>query len=167
MSYICLDCGHIFDEGEQKVYRENHGLPGGYYEEFSVCPVCGGDYEEAAHCVSCGGDFKDENLYDGWCEECLVKMISYDGFLLYALDKDLLADFVFEKIFDMEAPTNVSEQLKNWLVNTYQNAVILQERFKEKSLMQLITDFVCVDEYSKYDFAEWLNDKIKKVTKEG
>ena len=26
--YKCLDCGHIFDDGEQKIIGENHGLPG-------------------------------------------------------------------------------------------------------------------------------------------
>ena len=45
MAYRCLECGHIFDEGEQEVWYEHHpcGM-GTASEEFSGCPLCKGDY---------------------------------------------------------------------------------------------------------------------------
>lgn len=68
--YRCLDCGHVFEEGEQKVYRENvgecHGTPA--YQEFSVCPVCGEDYEEVKPCKICGS-YEHETDED-FCDEC-------------------------------------------------------------------------------------------------
>ena len=67
--YKCNECGHLFEEGEQKVYREKmgecHGFPA--YENFSVCPNCGGDYEEAQACKICG---TYEDVDGDFCMEC-------------------------------------------------------------------------------------------------
>lgn len=62
--YKCLDCGHLFEDGEQRTYRENVGECHGStsFQEFSICPVCGGDYEEIKPCKICG-------TYEHECEE--------------------------------------------------------------------------------------------------
>lgn len=70
--YRCNECGHLFEDGEQRTYRENvgecHGSPS--YQEFSVCPVCGGDYEEVNPCKICGSY---DNKKDGeFCETCKI-----------------------------------------------------------------------------------------------
>jgi hypothetical protein len=73
MSFKCLKCGHIFEDGEEKTYTENYGEPGGkpYLQWFGCCPLCGGDFEEMAKCKVCGEDFsKDELSYYGVCECC-------------------------------------------------------------------------------------------------
>ena len=46
--YICTQCNHIFEEGEQKVIKENQGECFGYptFESSTVCPICEGEYEE-------------------------------------------------------------------------------------------------------------------------
>ena len=46
MSYICLDCGEIFDEPH--TYSENVGEFWGTpaYEDFTECPSCGGGFIE-------------------------------------------------------------------------------------------------------------------------
>lgn len=66
----CKECGHLFEDGEQKTYRENmgecHGSPA--YQEFSVCPVCGEDYEEVKPCKICGS--YDHETDEDFCEEC-------------------------------------------------------------------------------------------------
>lgn len=71
--YKCLNCGHIFSEGEQGSYKENVGEYWGCecYEAHNCCPVCKGDYEEATKCKFCGGVFLDEELNCGMCEECI------------------------------------------------------------------------------------------------
>lgn len=68
--YKCVACGHLFEDGEQKTYRENmgecHGSPA--YQEFSVCPICGEDYEEVKPCKICGS-YEHETGED-FCDEC-------------------------------------------------------------------------------------------------
>lgn len=54
MLYICLECGHVFDEPAR--WEERHGLgpfegPG---EQWSGCPCCRGGYDEAQQCDCCG-----------------------------------------------------------------------------------------------------------------
>lgn len=71
MYYRCLDCGHIFEEGEENTYKQRLGNYGNdtVLEELKVCPKCGGDYEEAKRCAIC-----DEyaHLYFGkkYCYSC-------------------------------------------------------------------------------------------------
>ena len=74
MAFKCLECGQIFEEGEQATWREFmgvcHGSPA--YEEFSGCPICNGDFEETKQCEICGGEFlEDELLGDCVCEDCV------------------------------------------------------------------------------------------------
>ena len=83
MMYRCKDCGNLFEEGEQAVWEETHGLDSPPYEKFSGCPVCKGDYEEVHQCKECGDWHTDDELYDGWCEKCLRDTINYDTFLEY------------------------------------------------------------------------------------
>jgi RecJ-like exonuclease len=73
--YKCVACGHLFEDGEQNVYRENvgecHGSPA--YQEFSVCPICGEDYEEVKPCKICGS-YEHETDED-FCDECQKDII--------------------------------------------------------------------------------------------
>ena len=74
MAYKCLDCGHIFEDGEQATWREYmgecHGSPA--YEEFSGCPICNGEYEETKQCKICGGEFLEDELNGGLvCDVCV------------------------------------------------------------------------------------------------
>ena len=71
MMYRCLGCGHLFEDGEQKTYRENvgecHGSPA--YMDYSVCPVCGEEYEEARRCKLCD-EYSNVETGEDFCEEC-------------------------------------------------------------------------------------------------
>lgn len=75
MSYICLDCGHIFEEGEQITFQENiveyFGVP--CSKKISGCPKCGGEYEESKPCDICGSEHLEEDLNGGLCDECIDK----------------------------------------------------------------------------------------------
>lgn len=76
MAYCCLDCGHIFEEGEQARWEEHHPYGMGYAaEEFSGCPLCKGAYEEAKRCKICGGEFLEDELNNGVCESCIDYLI--------------------------------------------------------------------------------------------
>ena len=71
--YKCLDCGHIFDEGEQKKWTENVGECFGFpaYETFGCCPLCGGGYAETVRCEICGAEYLEDELNGGVCNECI------------------------------------------------------------------------------------------------
>ena len=73
MSFKCLNCGHIFEEGECSNWYEHHPYGMGYAaEEFSGCSICNGDFEETKQCEICGGEFLEDELLGGCvCEECV------------------------------------------------------------------------------------------------
>ena len=72
MAFKCLECGHIFEEGEQARWEETHGLDCQPYEKMSGCPICKGSYEETKQCKICGGEFLEEELNgDCVCDDCV------------------------------------------------------------------------------------------------
>ena len=72
MMFKCIDCGHIFEEGEEGVYYDDRGEFWGVpcRERIMCCPVCYGDYDEAVECERCGEWFYEEELTDGLCKNC-------------------------------------------------------------------------------------------------
>lgn len=73
MAYKCLECGHIFEEGEQARWSENRGEYWGSpcSENMSGCPRCKGDYEETTLCEICGSEHLEDELNGGACHECI------------------------------------------------------------------------------------------------
>lgn len=73
MAYKCLECGNIFEEGEQAHWSESRGEYWGTpcSEEMSGCPLCKGDYEETTPCKICGSEHLEDELYGGVCNECI------------------------------------------------------------------------------------------------
>lgn len=127
--YKCIDCGHIFDDGEQSIIREYHDeIPGGFYEEFAGCPICGGGFEETASCEKCGGEFLPDELIGGYyCAECLREALNAESFLEFATagasnpaEVDTLEDFIFTKAFGLpNAPDVSTPSLKAWCRSIY------------------------------------------------
>lgn len=66
MVYKCDECGHIFEDGEEKRWVEPHG------EEMKGCPICGGTYSEGKECELCGRCITDGVFCDD-CKEYLIK----------------------------------------------------------------------------------------------
>lgn len=88
MTYKCLSCGHIFDEGEQKTYTERIGEFGcrPVYEDSDCCPCCGGAYKMTVECEICGGEHLENELTSGVCEECLAEYQHNPG-MCYRISK--------------------------------------------------------------------------------
>ena len=166
MMYRCLECKNLFEEGEQAVWEERHGLDSPPYEKFSGCPVCKGGYEEVHQCKGCGDWHSEDELYDGWCEKCLRESISYETFFEYCeanKDENYLDAFVMCYLLDCdEVPKHPSWDFHQLMVETYRHAVLEAKRLKGSF------DFLpnCV-EFALYDdgasgrekYAEWLNEK--------
>lgn len=73
MIFKCVDCGHVFQEGDEHSWKEELGECSGaiVYETMSGCPICHGDYEEATKCEICDSlQFEDE-IFGGVCEKCI------------------------------------------------------------------------------------------------
>ena len=60
--FKCIECGHIFEDGEQARWTETHG------EVWESCPICKGDYEEVEPCKICGS--YDHSVDDDYCDDC-------------------------------------------------------------------------------------------------
>ena len=73
MAYKCLNCGHIFEEGEQACWSESRGEYWGVAcsENMSGCPLCKGEYEETVQCAVCGSEHLEDELNGGVCDECI------------------------------------------------------------------------------------------------
>lgn len=81
--FKCIDCGHIFENGEEAIREERHPYGSTTASEyFSVCPICGDDFETTQSCKKCGGEFLEDELIGGYyCEECLRKALTADSFI--------------------------------------------------------------------------------------
>ena len=175
MMYRCCECGNLFEEGEQAVWEETHGLDSPPYEKFSGCPVCKGDYEEVHQCKGCGDWHTDDELYEGWCEDCLRKTINYDTFFDYCEannDEQYLDIFVMSELLGgMDCPKNVSYEFHKLMVDTYKERVDDIKSSMTASYKTVIDILpACIrfimddDGYSgRENYADWLNNR--KVVK--
>lgn len=100
MWYVCLDCGHIFEDGEERRYDDIldviDGVP--YAEPSACCPICGGQYEDASICRKCGGAFApDKVVGDLYCRECLDEFMTAENMKRYiSEDLENFAEWIFD-----------------------------------------------------------------------
>ncbi len=78
MTYICIHCGHHFEE--------HYDPATGTWEEY--CPNCGSeDFEEAGHCIKCDEFFPLDKMVGSICRDCLEKRMNDDTALAYGNDR--------------------------------------------------------------------------------
>ena len=170
MMYRCCECGNLFEEGEQAIWEETHGLDSPPYEKFSGCPVCKGDYEEVRQCKKCGNWHTEDELYDGWCEKCLRESINYDTFFEYCeanKDERYLDIFVMSEFLGgMNCPKNVSFDFHQLMIETYIGRVKWAKRYENlDGFLDSCIRFVMDDdgESGRENYADWLDNR--KVVK--
>lgn len=114
MAYKCLNCGHVFEEGEQAEVYETHGGPFEFAEKISCCPICKSSYEKTEKCEVCGGEFLRHELYGDVCKECIYEHNDYkickeickgekesveiNPLLKYLLDPETINEILFNYI---------------------------------------------------------------------
>lgn len=164
--YKCCECGNLFEEGEQAVWEETHGLDSPPYEKWSGCPICKGDYEEVHQCKGCGDWHTDDELYDGWCEKCLRETINYDTFFEYCeanKDEQYLDIFVLSELLGgMDCPHNISSEFHQLMIEIYKRAVANVKLLKgEFGFLADCTRFIMDDDGSigRENYADWLNER--------
>ena len=164
MMYRCCECGNLFEEGEQAVWEETHGLDSPPYEKWSGCPVCKGDYEEVHQCKECGDWHSDDELYDGLCANCLRETINYDTFFEYCeanKDEKYIDIFVMADLLGgMDCPDNISPEFHQLMIETYKHGVLNAKRLgKDFSFLKSCIRFIMDDDGSigRENYADWLN----------
>ena len=115
MAYKCCECGYIFEDGEQAIWEERHGLDRPPYEKMSGCPLCKSDYEETTPCKICGSEHLENELSGDVCDECIEKYhhdidvcfkvgandtetIEINCFLASMFDKDQIEELLFNAL---------------------------------------------------------------------
>ena len=179
--YRCENCGNLFEEGEQAVWEETHGLDSPPYEKWSGCPLCKGDYEEVHQCKKCGDWHTDDELYGGWCENCLRETINYDTFFDYCMandDENYLEIFVLSEFMGgMDCPKFISYDFHQWMVKLYKDRakeVSDYERYYSSNGMNKKHHDAFIDSCIRFimdddgsigreNYADWLNKReVKK-----
>ena len=174
--FRCCECGNLFEEGEQAVWEERHGLDTPPYEMWSGCPLCRGGYEEVHQCKECGDWHTDDELYEGWCEKCLRETINYDKFFEYCeanKDEQYLDIFVMSELLGgMDCPKNVSYEFHQLMIDVYKKEVdaikFYEKQFGHKpsgDFLDACIRFVMDDDGSigRENYADWLNKReVKK-----
>lgn len=168
MMYRCENCGHLFEEGEQARWMEDHG------EKWDGCPICRGGYEEVHQCKECEEWHTENELYEGWCEKCLRETINYDTFFEYCeanKDEQYLDIFVMSELLGgMDCPDNVSCDFHQLMIDLYKKRV--DGIKKDMALFNRTFDgfidacirFIMDDDglIGRENYAEWLNKREGK-----
>ena len=164
----CTDCGYVFDYDEARRVRENHWLDGEYmgFETFVCCPNCGGNFEDASDCFECGEAFTDDELYEGFCTDCLARTINYGTFFDYCEANkahQYLDIFVMNDLLGgMDCPENVSQDFHQLMIETYKRRVadarLLGGQF---DFIKDCVRFIMEDDGAsgRQNYAEWLNER--------
>ncbi len=146
MIYKCLDCGNIFEDGEQARWSESRGEYWGAScsEEMSGCPLCKGDYEETTPCKICGSAHLEDELSGGVCEECINR---------------------YKKDFDMCYQISIGEKLEIKI-----NA-LLASLLEESDIEAILIEYIKkrYEEIDSTDFVEsdisWFGEKLAEEVK--
>ena len=175
MMFKCCECGHLFEDGEQAVWEERHGLDTPPYEKWDGCPICNGGYEEVHQCKECGEWHTEDELYDGWCEKCLRETINYDTFFEYCeanKDEQYLDIFVMSELLGgMDCPKESTVRFHSLMVDYYNREVNIERNaeslFGRKTIFSFLgrcIRFIMDDdgESGKENYADWLNNREVK-----
>jgi hypothetical protein len=162
----------VFDYDDRTVVKESHGFDDGFYETFSCCPNCGGDFEDATDCCECGEAFTENELYSGWCEECLRETINYDTFFEYCEaneDERYLDIFVMCDMLNCdEAPKFPSYEFHQIMIDHYKAVAKIVTDWEKQNgrqhpdaFLDRCIRFVMDDDGSigRENYADWLNSK--------
>lgn len=158
--YICTQCNHIFEAGEQKTISENHGECFGFpaVESFGVCPICEGEYEGAIKCSVCGEYHLEEDLTNGICDECLDKEVSYDNVLKFLTETDELKYFVCEFFFaTAHFGDGIEKAINNELTLWFKRKVVEEKLNNKTEFLDILKKYTKTDPYG---WSEFLSEEV-------
>ena len=153
--YKCLECGHIFEPGEEAKWTEKHGFTDGRYEHFTGCPLCKSAYEETLRCQKCQAEFLSDELFPGnICRECLIKQITVENTKAYVLWANLEKEFYFEFVMNSQVL-----RYSPRLLQIVRDAFDQYARSYSIETIAMCKSYVAMDDEGLTDFAEFLEKK--------
>lgn len=147
--YKCLECGHVFDEGEERRWTEPHGEP------MAGCPVCGCAYDEAYQCDECGAYCLSDELYSGLCVDCAAKIASPRALADYAESDPLIAEEFYSYYYDSFI-ADTSAQLRQLLRGGLLQRASLESLNGYIDTRKKCRNYITADEERLTNFAEWI-----------
>ena len=128
--YKCLECGNLFEEGEQATWQESRGEFWGSTcnETLSGCPVCKGEYAKTVKCSICSSEHLEDELISGVCNDCL-EQYSENVDVVFKIAKDsedtISINSFLASVYDNETIEKIL------LENLKQTAKYRQEKIKK------------------------------------
>lgn len=146
MMYICLECGEVFENLSR--WTEPHG------EALCGCPYCKGAVEEAHQCKSCGEYFLEEDLWNGFCEDCAKDEINYESALRYFKSESLLREFFIVWYWQIcsSAPDTENEEVDNLFVELFNQKVNYDKETGKTVFLKQLQEYILEDIYNWTEF---------------
>ena len=145
--YKCVECGNLFEAGEQASWQEDRGEYWGApcSETNYGCPICQGDYEEAVKCEICGAYHIEDELIDGVCENCISKN-SENIELIYKISEEEKKEI----------------QLNSFLMSVFEPKEIEEILIERLKFSQKISHKLNFETFINED-KKWFASKLKEV----
>lgn len=148
-TYKCLECGHIFEDGEELRWVEPHG------EYMTGCPICKCAYDDAYQCDQCGSFHLSDELYHGLCLDCLKALATPHNIVDWCETDKLLAE-QFYGFFYSSLIADSSEQLRQLLRGGLLQRHSIDKLQHRRETADKCFEFINSSEENRYDFAEWI-----------
>ena len=149
----CKICGAIFheDDLEEKIIHGDYYTPA---ERILRCPCCGeNEVEEAKRCEHCGSYYTEDELTEGFCDECIEGYLTdRTRFKKYLLKTEQLTTFIAWVLGKKEPKVVSRKQLVECLI-------YFDERITYKQIKQFVFES---GKYSVNNYVEWLREEVEK-----
>lgn len=159
--YKCVDCGHIFEEGEQTTWLEDCGeyCGSGVYKAECGCPVCNGSFEKTVKCSCCEEEFFEKDIESGFCKKCLEEQATASVVKKYLHENDLIVEFLTAYIWSIDTPEVITTEFKMDCTDIFDRKMLNDKILNRSDFLNLCKGFVFED---SSHFAEWLYKKRKE-----
>ena len=144
--YKCENCRHVTYAPMIANFEDGAAL---------ACPHCGDtDLTPGDRCQECGQFYEAEDLFGGWCLDCLREQIDYPTGLSYLLDWEYLRTFLETVDGDYARTADQHALLMAFLIHETED-----RNYGRETFLEALRDYIMDDPVSVRDFADWLEEE--------